>query len=197
MAVEHSYVAQSLDGGVYWRAPLGTELPGDVVETSADLDPDFEDQGTAAVDGLSVGITRTSNTIKDFDGGDYIDVQTEYSGTFKIKLLDVDLVSVKKTAFGDANVTVVPATSTKGARYHVEHNSNQLPLGAHVFATKSGNKFKTYEIEKGRVSEIAEFKHESQDATGLELTIRAFRNSNGNYVEEYGDVDGIPTPAGP
>ncbi|WNM74415.1 major tail protein [Gordonia phage Birdsong] len=197
MAVEHTYVAQSLDGGVYWRAPLGTELPGDVVETSADLDPDFEDQGTAAVDGLSVGITRTTNTVKDFDGGDHVDVQTEYGTTFKIKLLDVDLVSVKKSAFGDANVTVVPATSTKGARYHVEHNAAQLPICSHIFATKSGRKFKTYEIEKGRVSEIAEYKNESQDAAGLELTIRAFKNSNGNYVEEYGDVDGIPTPSGP
>ncbi|MBM7280366.1 hypothetical protein JTZ10_21715 [Gordonia rubripertincta] len=196
MAVEHTYVAQSLDGGVYWRAPLGTDLPNDVVESKADLDPAFEDQGTAAVDGLSVGITRTTNTVKDFDGGDHVDVQTEYGTTFKIKLLDVDLASVKRTAFGDANVTVTPATTTQGARYHVEHNAEVLPICAHIFATKSGAKYKTYEIEKGRVSEIAEFKNESQDATGLELTIRAFKNSNGNYVEEYGDIDGIKAPAG-
>ena len=191
MAVEHAYVAQSLDGGVYWRAPLGTTLPTAPVETPADLNSAFEDQGTAAVDGLSVGITRTSNTVKDFDGGDYIDVQTEYSGTFKVKLLDVDLPSVKRTIAGDANVTLIPAAGGKGQRYHVRHNSNQLPLAAHVFATKSGTKYKTWVIEKGRVSEIAEFKNESQDASGVELTIRAFRNSNGDYADEYGDVDGI------
>lgn len=189
--VEHSYVAQSIDGGVYWRGPLGTTLPSEPVESASDLDAAMKDQGTCAQGGLSVGITRTSNTIKDFDGGDYIDVQTEYNGTFKIKLLDVDNAEVKRTAFGDANVTTIPAGGGKGARYHVEHNSDQLPLAAHVFATKYGNKFKTYVIEKGRVSEIAEFKLESGDATGIELTVRAFRNSNGNYAEEYGDVDGV------
>ncbi|MGP3708487.1 hypothetical protein [Gordonia paraffinivorans] len=188
--VNFAYVAQSLDGGVYWRAPLGTPLPTDVVESASDLDPAFEDQGTAAVDGLSVGITRTSNTVKDFDGGDYIDVQTEYGTSFKIKLLDVDAEAVKKTVFGDANVTVTPAAGGKGARYHVEHNPDQLPISSHVFATKSGSKYKTWVIQKGRVSELAEFKTESQDATGFELTIRAFRNDNGNFVEEYGDTDG-------
>ncbi|AMS03255.1 major tail protein [Gordonia phage Lucky10] len=191
MAVEHAYVAQSLDGGVYWRAPLGTTLPTTVVEEADDLDAAFEDQGTAAVDGLSIGITRTSSTAKDFDGGDYIDMQTEYGATVKIKLWDVDLESVKRTVFGDANVAITPATATVGKRYHVSHNPTQLPLCSHVFATKSGLKFKTYVIEKGRVSEIAEFKHESQDATGVEVTVRAFRNSNGNYIEEYGDVDGL------
>lgn len=192
--VQHAYVAQSLSGGVYFRAPLGTDMPTKPVEKAADLDPDFDDQGTCAQDGLSVGITRTSNTVKDFDGADYIDIQTEYSGTFKIKLLDVDAEAVKKTAFGDANVTVTPATATNGKRYHVAHNADVLPLCSHVFATKYGAKFKTYAIDIGRVSEIAEFKAESQDAMGLELTIKAFKNAAGNFVEEYGDIDGVPTP---
>ncbi|RPA64920.1 hypothetical protein EF294_07500 [Gordonia oryzae] len=191
--VQHAFVAQSIDGGVYWRGPLGATLPTEPVEEASDVNASLKDQGTAAKDGLSVGITRTSNDVQDFDGGLYIDIQTEYNGTFKIKLLDVDSAEVKKTAFGDANVTVTPATATKGARYHVKHNSAQLPIGAHVFACKYGNKYKTWVIEKGRVSEIAEFKAESQDAMGLELTIKAFRNAAGNYVEEYGDIDGVPT----
>ncbi len=90
-----------------------------------------------------------------------------------------------------------PAAGGKGGqRYHVRHNSSQLPLSAHVFATKCGKKFKTYVVEKGRVSEIAEWKDESQDASGVELTIRAFRNSNGDYVDEFGDVDGIAATSG-
>lgn len=192
--VQHAYVAQSLSGGVYFRAPLGTTMPVEPVEKAADLDPAFKDQGTCAQDGLSVGITRNSNEVKDFDGAPYIDVQTEYNGTFKIKLLDVDNEEVKKTAFGDANVEVIPATSTKGKRYHVKHNPDTLPLSAHVFATKYGDKYKTWAIDIGRVTEIAEFKAESQDAMGLELTVKAYRNAAGNFVEEYGDIDGVPTP---
>lgn len=190
--VKNAFVAQSIDGGVYSRAPLGTTQP---VDATTALNAAYEDQGTCAEDGLSVGITRTSKTIKDFDGGDYIDIQEEYNGTFKIKLLDVDLIAAKKTAFGDANVTETPATSSKGRQYHVAHNPDQLPLSSHVFQVKSGLKRKRYAIEIGRVSEIAEIKDVHNEATALELTIKAFRNSNGNYVEEYGD-DGEKVASG-
>lgn len=190
--VKNSFVAHSIDGGVYWRAPLDTTQP---VDATTALNAAFKDQGTLAEDGLTVGITRSSKTIKDFDGGDYIDIQEEYNGTFKVKLLDVDDEEVKKTAFGDAKVTVTPATTTKGKQYHVEHSPDTLPLSSHVFQVKSGDKRKRYCIEVGRVSEIAEFKDVYNDATGFELTIKAFRNSNGNYIEEYGD-DGVKLPAG-
>lgn len=185
--VKNAFVAQSIDGGVYFRAPLDTAQPTD--STTA-LAVAYKDNGTCAEDGLSVGITRTSKTIKDFDGGDYIDIQEEYTGQFKIKLLDVDLEAAKKTAFGDEKVTVTAATATAGTTYHVEHSADQLPLSCHVFQVKSGLKRKRYCIEIGRVAEIAEIKDVHNDATALELTIKAFRNSNGNYVEEYGD-DGV------
>lgn len=187
--VKNAFVAQSIDGGVYFRAPLGTDMPTD--STTA-LAVAFKDQGTCAEDGLSVGITRTSKTIKDFDGGDYIDIQEEYNGTFKIKLLDVDLIDAKKTAFGDAKVTTSSATATHGVTYHVSHNADQLPLSAHVFQVKSGKKTKRYAIDIGRVSELAEIKDVHNDATAYELTIKSFRNAAGNYVEEYGD-DGEKT----
>ncbi|MCH5645164.1 hypothetical protein [Gordonia sp. ABSL49_1] len=187
--VANAFVAQSINGGVYYRAPLGTTQPTDSTTT---LNAAFKDQGTCAEDGLSVGITRTSKTIKDFDGADYIDIQEEYNGTFKIKLLDVDLIDAKKTAFGDAKVTEIAADGSHGKRYHVEHSADQLPLSTHVFQVKSGAKRKRYAIEVGRVTELAEIKDVHNDATYLELTIKAFRNSDGNFVEEYGD-DGKPT----
>ncbi|WP_341258217.1 hypothetical protein [Gordonia malaquae] len=189
---QNAWVAQSIDGGVMHRGPLGTPLPGAAVETAPSAA--LKDQGTCAQDGLSIGITRTSNTVKDFDGADFIDIQTEYNGEFKIKLLEFDLEDVKRTSFGDANVTFTPANGTHGNRYHVAHNPDQLPLSTFLFRTKYGKKRKNFEIAIGRVTEVAEFKLESGDATGLELTVKAFRNpATGNFVDEYGD-DGALVP---
>lgn len=187
--VQNAYVAQSIDGGVMWRGPVGTALPG--AEVDEVVDPLMEDQGTAAQDGLSVGVTRTSNTVKDFDGADFVDIQTEYNGEFKIKLLEFDLEAAQKTAFGDSNVTITPATASTGTRYHVEHNPDTLPLSAFLFKTKYGKKRKNYEIAIGRITEIAEIKLESGDASAYELTGKAFRNpATGNFIDEYGD-DGV------
>lgn len=192
--VQNAYVAKSIDGGVYWRGPIGTPMPGADVDSA--VDAAFEDQGTAAQDGLSVGVTRSSNTVKDFDGADFVDIQTEFNGEFKIKLLEYDLEAAKKTAFGDANVTFTPANGAHGNRYHVAHNPDELPLSAHLFKTKYGLKRKNFEIAIGRITEIAEIKMESGDASALELTGKAFRNpATGNFIDEYGD-DG-KTVAGP
>ena len=68
-----------------------------------------------------------------------------------------------------------------------------IGLKAFVIQTKYGAKRKRYEIEKGRVSELAEFKDVSSDVTRYEATIKSFENSNGNFVEEY-ETDGKPTP---
>lgn len=188
--VENAYVAQKADTGVFLSAPLGTELSE---SPTAALDPAFKDHGELAEAGIAIGITRKSNDIKGFNGQVFVDVQTEYSGTFKVTFLEASNVEVKKTLFGDANVEVTPATSTVGAIIHTAHNADQLPLKAFVIQTKYGAKRKRYEIEKGRVSELAEFKDVSSDVTRYEATIKSFENSNGNFVEEY-ETDGKPTP---
>lgn len=184
--VQNAFVAKSIDGGVYWRGPLGTAMPGADVDDT--LDPALEDHGTCAQNGLTASVTRTSTIVRGFDGEPFVDIQTEYNGTFRIRLLEYDLEAVKKTAFGDANVEFTPATSTHGNRYHVGHNPDELPLSAHLFKTRYGDKKKNFEIAVGRVTEIAEFTLQSQDATVLELTIQSFRNpATGNYIDEYGD----------
>ncbi|SDT85203.1 hypothetical protein [Gordonia westfalica] len=189
MAVEHSYVAQSLDGGVYWRH-LWYHASTAPVESPEDLNAAFEDHGTAAVDGLSVGITRTSNTVKDFDGGDYVDVQTEYGTSFKIKLLDVDLPSVKRTVAGDDNVTLIPLPAARGSATTSATTRRSFRCRPRV---RHEVRQEVQDVRRGEGPRLGDRGVEGRVAgrVGVELTIRAFRNSNGDYVDEFGDVDGI------
>ncbi|UOW93677.1 major tail protein [Gordonia phage Wrigley] len=186
--VENAFIAHSIDGGVYFNAPVGTTVPTD--STTA-LNGAFADHGALAEDGLAVGITRSSSDIKDFDGGIFIDIQEEYNGTIKLTFLESDNINVIQTLFGDNKVEVTPATATKGKEVTIHHSPDPLPIKSHVCQVKSGVKRKRYVIEKGRVAEIAEIKDQFKDVTRHEVTIKAFRNSAGNYMEEYRN-DGKP-----
>lgn len=188
--VENAYVAQSIETGIFFAGDLGVDLP-----TGPDdaLDDGLKDHGTLGEDGISVGITRTSTDVKDFDGALFVDIQTEYNGTFQVVFLESSHIEVKKTMFGSANVTVT--SGENGTVIHTAHNPDQLPIRSFVIQTKSGAKRKRYVIERGRVSELAEFKDASSDVTRYQATVKAFRNAAGNFVEEY-ETDGKPVAAG-
>lgn len=192
MAIQHTYQAQSVDDGVAFMLDDPADLPTD---PAAPLTP-AQKAGSLGVltdTGLSKGINRTSNVEKDFDGADYVVVQQEYSGLFKFTMFDVGLQQAKKMLYGDQNVTFTPADATHGNRYHVQHNADQLPIKPFFFLTKSGKKRELNVVENGRVDEIGEQVYKGGESTKVEVTIRASKNSNGNYVEEYGD-DGETVP---
>lgn len=191
--VKNAFIATPpIDGGVYYRAPLGTELPEDPSES---LHADFEDHGAVGEDGYSVAQSRTSNDIKMFGGGTYIDAQTEYSENVTITLLEDDNEAVLKTAFGDANVETKEATDQSGTKRTIYHTDAPLPISAHVVRAAYGDKAKMYVIERGRVAEVAEVQESHSDVTKRQLTIKTFKSTKpeykGAYVVEVRD-DGEP-----
>lgn len=184
MAIQDTFIARSYEGGVAYVVPQGTDLPTAV----GTLDPEIKagDLGTLAVDGLTIAETRESETIPDFDGDDYITFQKKYSVEIKFKLLDVDKESVLDFLNGAGNVAVtaeVPGTSGKAIA--IDHKGEQLPVQGFVFTTKSGDKVRFDTMELGRVSDVSEFKLESQDASGVEVTIKGSKDGSGSLFHTY------------
>lgn len=182
-----------IDGGVYFNAPLGTELPE---EARGELASAFEDHGTVGEDGFTVTPTRTSTTEKMFGGGDFIDLQTEYTEDVTIVLLEDDNDAVIVSSFGKENVKVTEATSEAGTKRTIYHTDRQLPIKSHVLKTVSGDKAKTYVIPRGRVITVEKTPDVHSASTKTTLNIKAFKSSDpehqGAYVIEYRD-DGTPT----
>lgn len=181
-----------VDGGVYFRAPLGTTLP---TSATAALDDAFQDHGAVGEDGITVAQNRSSNDIKMFGGGTFIDVQESYDETVKLRLLEDDNDAVIKTVYGDEALEKTEATASDGTKRVIYHTERPLPISSHVIKTVSGGKSKTYVIERGRVSEIAETQDVHSNVTSREITIKTFKpiteNLRGGYVVEYRD-DGEP-----
>ncbi|MGC5249468.1 hypothetical protein ACPXB3_21390 [Gordonia sp. DT219] len=189
--VSNAFVANPIDSGVLFSAPLGSTLP---VDASTAIASPFitNDHGAVGEDGFSVSPSRSSKDIKMFGGGTFIDVQDEYTETVKIVLLEEDNDAVIKSTFGDAALTVTAATSSDGTKRKIVHTDDPLPIKSWVVQAKSGDKKKRFVIEKARVSEVAEIKNVHNDTTRSELTLKAFKGSTGEYVTEYRD-DGKPT----
>ncbi|MGB3602714.1 MAG: hypothetical protein WBA38_04080 [Gordonia sp. (in: high G+C Gram-positive bacteria)] len=188
-------MAKSVEGGVAYVVPAGTALP---TSAALPIDPAIKagDLGTLAQDGLSIGETRESQTVPDFDGNDYITFQSKYSGEFKFKMLDVDKETVLALLHGAQNVISTPANGVHGNQTEINHTGEQLPIQGFLFTTRSGGKLRFDTIELGRVSDVAEFKLESQDASGVEVTLKASKDDAGRLFRTFLD-DGEITMSGP
>lgn len=192
--VKNAFVGRPpIDGGVFFRAPIGTTLPTDAL---AVLDPALEDHGAVGENGVAVNQTRSNTDIKMFGGEDFVTVQDNYTEEIVLSLLEDDNDAVIKTAFGDANVEKTEATETGGTKRVIYHTSDPLPISSFVVKTVYGEKTKLYVVERGQVVSVGETRDVHNDVTRKELTIKTYKpvaeELRGGNVVEYRD-DGTPT----
>lgn len=183
-----------IDGGVFFRAPVGTDLPED---STTPLSPAFEDHGAVGENGVTVAQTRDNTDIKMFGGETYVTVQTNYDEQITITLLEDDNEAVLRTAFGDANVEITPSTATDGTKKVIYHTSAPLPISSFVIDTISGLKTKRYVVENGQVVNVAEVLDVHNNVTSRTLTVKTYKPNSlalrGGNVVEYRD-DGVLAP---
>ena len=182
-----------IDGGVYFNAPTGTTLP---TSADAELDSAFIDHGAIGPDGFNVQPTRNSDTEKMFGGGDWVDLQTDYTEEVTLTFLEDDNEGVVATIFGEDNV--VTAASDQGTAKTIYHTKQRLPIKSHVLKAVDGDKLKTYVIPRGRITTAEKTADVHTASTKYNVTIKTFpyvlNDANGErevYVVEYRD-DGRP-----
>lgn len=186
-----------IDGGVYFNAPVGTTLP---TSADAELDKAFVDHGAIGPDGFNVQPTRSSDTEKMFGGGDWVDLQTDYTEEVTITFLEDDNEGVVASIFGEDNV--VTKAGTEGTERTIYHTKQRLPIKSHVLKAVDGDKLKTYVIPRGRITTAEKTADVHTASTKYNVTIKTFphmlKDANGErevYVVEYRD-DGRPADSG-
>lgn len=182
-----------IDGGVYFNAPVGTPLPTSV---DAELDPAFIDHGAVGPDGFNVQPARNSDTEKMFGGGDWVDLQTDYTEEVTLTFLEDDNPGVVNTIFGEDNVVIT--SGEQGTQKTIYHTKQRLPIKSHVLKAADGDKLKTYVVPRGRITTAEKTADVHTASTKYNVTIKAFpymvEDENGtheSYVVEYRD-DGRP-----
>lgn len=164
-------------GGAISVAPTGTTLP---TSSSATLDSSFVGLGYVSEDGVSVEITRDSEEIKAWGGDTVLTPQTGFAEKFKFKLIESLKDAVRKTAFGDSNVT---GSLADGLTTKV--NSSELAAKSWVIDTIMNGAANRIVIPNGKVTEIGEIVYVDNEPVGYELTVTALPDSSGNCSYEY------------
>lgn len=166
--------------------PLGATLPTDA--TTA-LDAALKSAGYIGEDGLTENADRSTEKVKAW-GGDTVKVlQTDFAATYTFTFLESLNTTVLETVYGEDNVTVTPATATKGTLRTVLVNGDTLPHKTFVFEVRDGDARIRIVIPDGQVTEVGEVTYNDGEVIGYEVTVEAFRDPdlNANAVKYIDD----------
>ena len=163
--------------GAIYRAPLTAALP-----TTADgALTGFTCLGYISEDGVTNSNARESDEFKAWGGDTVLTSQTSYTDTFQFKLLEYLNADVKKTVYGEDNVTGALATGMT-----VQANSKELVSYAWVIdMIMRDNTMNRIVIPSGKISEVGDVVYSDSELTAYEVTVTAFPDTNGNTHYEY------------
>jgi len=170
-------------------APLGTALPTDATSLLA---PAYISLGRISDDGIDKTENRPKTDKFDWGGSLIASLQDSFMLTLKFKLLQLVNADVQKVVHGTDNVTVTPASTTKGTQIAAAINAKLLDQGVFVidayFAKMSGRLV----LPIARPVEVGALKWVHKDLAAYELTVQAFPDNSNNMAYEYWD-DGVTT----
>lgn len=167
------------DGGVFYRAPLGTTLPTDA---TTDLNAAFIDHGWLGEDGIANGITRDTTKHHAFGGNVVKTTQDNYEETIKVTLLESD-PDVLETVFGAGNITL--GTSSGSRTILVKHGSAPLPRQAFVAEVIDGLKIRRIIVQEGQVVNVDDVVYVHNDLVKYTITIDCYKPATGNEEAVY------------
>ncbi len=179
------------DGGVFYRAPLGTTLP---TNADSNLNALFVDHGWLGEDGITNMVKRDITKHHAF-GGDLVKTtQDNYEETFKLTLLEAD-PDVFETVFGATGLT--KGVDGGGNRtLVVPHNPTPLPRSAFVIEVIDGSKTRRFVIQEGQVVNVEDVSLVHNKLTAYTIEIDCFKPATGNstavveYITDTGHAAG-------
>lgn len=181
---------QATTGAISSAAP-GTSLP---TNTVGPFDPAFVSTGYVNEDGLTLNSERSSESIKDWSGSVVRQVLSEFNATLAWKHLETNLESLRNY-FGDENVTVEEATSSKGKRMTALLKATEMPRKSWFFRMKDGASRCLIVVPDGQITETGEVVFTKAGAIEWPVTLTTYPDEFGNNAYFYFD-DGLILTAG-
>ena len=169
---------QSLTTGAVACAPVGTAKPTDA---STKLPNTWDEGGYVDENGISITLTRSTTPIRDWSKATVRNLLTEYAGAIALAFLQVDEFAAK-AVFGDSNVTVTAATSTKGERMEVAIGNELPPIKAYCFSMKDGDARIRVYVPQGQVTEVNQIDFKPDAGHVIGGTLMTYDDGTGHSI---------------
>lgn len=134
------YVAETT---VAAPSDASTTLPASNWESGGYIDPN----------GIALAVSKSYTTIKDWGQNNVRKALSEYDGTIALTFLQVDEFAMKQV-FGEGNVTVNEATTTKGNRLKVAIGPDTPAIKSWCFNMKDEDRRVRVYVPKGQITEV-------------------------------------------
>lgn len=177
-----------VSGGVY-TGDLSTALPTDA---STALDPALKSLGYAGDAGLVFSPSRDVTGVNAWGGDHVADLQTGYTETYKVTLIESLNPDVNKAVYGDGAVVVTAATAEHGGQLAISRNGSLPPTKLWVFDMGYGTYARRQVLPIARITDVGDISYTDGDVIAYEVTITSYADADGNFSYEYTD-DGLVT----
>ncbi|QCG77273.1 hypothetical protein SEA_BUBBABEAR_12 [Microbacterium phage BubbaBear] len=168
----------------------------DAPETIDDVDlSGLSDSGYVNEDGVTITPEDTTESIKDWSGAEIRRILTEFTGTIAWTHLELS-AGAARNYFGDDNVMVTQATSSRGTLMRASLGKNELEVKRWVFKIKDGNKRLLVVVPRGQVASRGEIPLTATGAITLPVELATYPDENGQNIYIYTD-DGVFSTSGP
>ena len=169
---------QSTTTGAVAVAAEGTAMPTDAKTA---LPNAWDNGGYVDENGISVTITRSTTPIRDWSKAAVRNLLTEFGGQIAIGFLQIDAFAAKRV-FGASNVTVTPATSTKGEQIKIAIGAELPPIEAWCFSMKDGNARVRACVPRGQITEVNQIDFKPDTGNVIGGTLDCYDDGTGKSI---------------
>lgn len=172
--------------GAILTADTATAVPADLYASTL---TGFTGGGYVTEDGVSMSLSKSFATVKDWSGAIVKRILEEFDGTLKYGHLEVSEFSLMDT-FGEDSVTVTAATVSSGKQIEVAIGADDMPHKRRVFRMKDGDARVIIFLPDSQVTEVDDVAFVKSDAIKLNVTIATYPDAAGKSIYIYTD-DGV------
>ena len=142
---------QSTTTGAVRKAAVGAAAPTDARTA---LGTGWSDAaGYISESGITLNIERSTAAIRDWGLNTVRTATTDFGTNITGEFLQMS-EEAAKTLFGDANVTVTPATSSKPATLKISIGPDMPEISAFAFNMKDGDRRGRLYVPKGQITQV-------------------------------------------
>ncbi|PPH99730.1 hypothetical protein C5C95_06190 [Rathayibacter sp. AY1B7] len=176
----------------------GAILTGPEIEEMFDSIDDFsdaelEDSGYVNEDGVTITPSDSTESIKDWSQAEIRRILTEFTGEISWTHLELNAQSARNY-FGDDNVEVTAATTTKGTQMRASLGRNELPIKARYFKVKDGDRRVLVVAPRSQIVSRGEIPLTATGAITLPVTLATYPDAAGQNIYIFTD-DGVVSAA--